>query len=145
MPHLLAASEDGPKIRVVVRKRPLNRKELRMGDLDVIDTVTRRTSLVHEAKQKVDLTRYTETHEFTFDDVFDHTCETAKIYQHTARPLIASVFAGRKATCFAYGQTGKQSVFIHSIFRLSVSYPLMLWPCFLHLDHTLQARVKPSR
>jgi hypothetical protein len=99
-------SGDGPKIRVVVRKRPLNRREARRGELDVVETVSRRTLLMHEGKQKVDLTRYTETHAFSFDDVYDHTCSTETVYRHAARPLVASVFRGGKATVFAYGQTG---------------------------------------
>jgi len=94
------------RIRVVVRKRPLNRREARRGELDVVEAVSRRTMLMHETRQKVDLTRYTETHEFRFDDVFDHTCDTALVYRHTTRPLVDSVFEGRRATVFAYGQTG---------------------------------------
>lgn len=52
------------------------------------------------------MTRYTEASEFTFDDVFDETVTTGQIYQHTAQPLISSIFNGANATCFAYGQTG---------------------------------------
>jgi kinesin family protein 2/24 len=97
---------DAQRIRVVVRKRPLNRREARKGEMDIVEAVSRRTMLMHEARQKVDLTRYTETHEFAFDEVFDHTCPTEHVYRYTAQPLVASVFQGKRATVLAYGQTG---------------------------------------
>jgi hypothetical protein len=59
----------GPRIKVVVRKRPMSRRELRANELDTVQAVSRRTVLVHEPRQKVDLTRYTETYEFSFDEV----------------------------------------------------------------------------
>ena len=47
--------------QVVVRKRPMNKREIRSNELDTVQTVSRRTVLVHEPRQKVDLTKYTET------------------------------------------------------------------------------------
>lgn len=99
--------ESGPRIKVVVRKRPLSRKELRARELDVVQTGSRRTLTVHEPKQKVDLTRYTEMHTFTFDEVFDAGVGTEVVYRHTAQPLVGGIFRGANATCFAYGQTGE--------------------------------------
>ncbi|CAF2078567.1 hypothetical protein HID58_044002 [Brassica napus] len=66
------------KIKVVVRKRPLNKKESVKNEEDIIDT------------QMVDLTAYVEKHEFVFNAVLDEEVSTARI----------------EATCFAYGQTG---------------------------------------
>lgn len=100
-----------PKIRVVVRKRPLSKKESKGRELDVVQTVSDQTLLVHEPKQKVDLTRYTETHDFTFDEVFDVDVSTEEVYRHTAQKLIAGIFKGVNATCFAYGQTGSGKTF----------------------------------
>jgi len=54
----------------------------------------------------VDLTKYTEAHEFIFDETFDATENNLKVYERTAKPLVDFVFNGGKATCFAYGQTG---------------------------------------
>ena len=68
--------------------------------------MSRRGLLVHESKVKVDLTRYVETHEFAFDECFDEGVSTEDVYRYTARPLVAHVFRGSNATCFAYGQTG---------------------------------------
>ncbi|KPP68906.1 hypothetical protein Z043_112377, partial [Scleropages formosus] len=45
-------------------------------------------------------------HEFYYDEVFSEACTNEDVYLTTARPLIQHIFAGGKATCFAYGQTG---------------------------------------
>jgi hypothetical protein len=96
----------GPRIKVVVRKRPMSRRELGAKELDVIRIAARRTLQVHELKKKVDLTRFTEIHQFAFDEVFDETISNEDVYRHTAQPLIGTIFKGGNATCFAYGQTG---------------------------------------
>ena len=103
----MSAPDTAPKIRVVVRKRPLSRREKARSDPDVVEIASdRKTVLLHEAKTKVDLTRYVETHGFTFDNAYDEACDTQKIYTETCRPLVKAVFSGANATCFAYGQTG---------------------------------------
>ncbi|CAO3701873.1 unnamed protein product [Rhizopus microsporus] len=99
-------SDLNQKIRVCVRKRPLNKKEIERGEKDIAPTCGMRSINVHEPKMKVDLTKYIEQHSFTFDDVFDSDETNEKIYQRTAQPLVKYVFEGGKATCFAYGQTG---------------------------------------
>jgi hypothetical protein len=63
------------------------------------------------SRLKVDLTPYTETHEFAFDEAFDQFSTTEEIYRRTARELVGGVFNGAKATCFAYGQTGSGKTF----------------------------------
>ncbi|KAI8987301.1 P-loop containing nucleoside triphosphate hydrolase protein [Mycotypha africana] len=99
-------SDLNQKIRVCVRKRPLNKKEVDKGEKDIAPTAGVRSINVNEPKMKVDLTKYIEQHSFTFDDVFDSNESNEKIYQRTAYPLVRYVFNGGKATCFAYGQTG---------------------------------------
>lgn len=103
----LAHSADPPRIRVIIRKRPLNRKEIERGDNDVLECDCANATLyVHEPKLKVDLTRYTDCHTFRFDDVFDELVDNDTLYSRAIRPLIATVFRAGKGTCFAYGQTG---------------------------------------
>ncbi len=41
-----------------------------------------------------------------FDDSFGDEDTNEVIYNRTVSPLVAGVFTGGKATCFAYGQTG---------------------------------------
>ncbi|XP_051498175.1 kinesin-like protein KIF2A isoform X4 [Apus apus] len=97
---------DEHRICVCVRKRPLNKKENVMKDLDVITIPSKDVVMVHEPKQKVDLTRYLENQTFRFDYAFDDTAPNEMVYRFTARPLVETIFERGMATCFAYGQTG---------------------------------------
>lgn len=94
------------RICVCVRKRPLNKKELSVKDLDVITIPSKDVVMVHEPKQKVDLTRYLENQTFRFDYAFDDSTTNEMVYRFTARPLVETIFERGMATCFAYGQTG---------------------------------------
>uniref|UniRef100_A0A1A8SKX1 Kinesin-like protein n=1 Tax=Nothobranchius rachovii TaxID=451742 RepID=A0A1A8SKX1_9TELE len=94
------------RICVCVRKRPLNRKELTVKDLDVITIPSKDVVMVHEPKQKVDLTRFLENQTFRFDYAFDESTTNEMVYRFTARPLVETIFERGMATCFAYGQTG---------------------------------------
>jgi len=42
--------KDIPKIRVVVRKRPMNKKEISKSDMDIIETKASQTIIVKELK-----------------------------------------------------------------------------------------------
>jgi kinesin family protein 2/24 len=94
------------RICVCVRKRPLNQRETTMKDLDIITIPSDNMVMVHESKQKVDLTRYLENQTFCFDHAFDDKASNELVYQFTAQPLVESIFRKGMATCFAYGQTG---------------------------------------
>uniref|UniRef100_A0A8C4S9G1 Kinesin-like protein n=1 Tax=Erpetoichthys calabaricus TaxID=27687 RepID=A0A8C4S9G1_ERPCA len=94
------------RICVCVRKRPLNKKETTVKDLDVITIPSKDVVMVHEPKQKVDLTRYLENQTFRFDYAFDDSTTNEMVYRFTARPLVETIFEKGMATCFAYGQTG---------------------------------------
>ncbi|KAL6006247.1 hypothetical protein ACLOJK_040293 [Asimina triloba] len=97
------------KIKVVVRKRPLNKKEMSKKEEDVITIEPSTNSLtVHETKLKVDLTEYVEKHEFVFDAVLGEEVSNDEVYHETVEPIVPIIFQRTKATCFAYGQTGKK-------------------------------------
>ncbi|CAN6928311.1 unnamed protein product [Brassica oleracea] len=98
------------KIRVVVRKRPLNKKETAKKEDDII-TVSNNSLTVHEIKLKVDLTAYMEKHEFCFDAVLGEHVSNDEVYRVTIEPIIPTIFQRTKATCFAYGQTGSGKTF----------------------------------
>ncbi|CAG7883646.1 unnamed protein product, partial [Brassica rapa] len=98
------------KIRVVVRKRPLNKKETAKKEDDII-TVSNNSLTVHETKLKVDLTAYMEKHEFCFDAVLGEHVSNDEVYRVTIEPIIPTIFQRTKATCFAYGQTGSGKTF----------------------------------
>ncbi|KAL0222374.1 hypothetical protein RCL1_002228 [Eukaryota sp. TZLM3-RCL] len=116
-PHALPSTlEDLPaphkeRIRVVIRKRPLSRKEIARDERDIVYVESPVSVAVHEPKTKVDLTKYVERHRFVFDEVFDEDTNNQDLYRKTAQPLIPFVFAGGRATCFAYGQTGAGKTF----------------------------------
>ncbi|XP_056149895.1 kinesin-like protein KIF2C [Lampris incognitus] len=94
------------RICVCVRKRPLNKQEVNRKEIDVISVPGKGILLVHEPKQKVDLTKYLENQVFQFDYSFDETTPNDLVYRFTAKPLVQCIFEGCMATCFAYGQTG---------------------------------------
>uniref|UniRef100_A0A8D2ZRA2 Kinesin-like protein n=1 Tax=Scophthalmus maximus TaxID=52904 RepID=A0A8D2ZRA2_SCOMX len=94
------------RICVCVRARPLNKKEVSVKDLDVITIPSKDVVMVHEPKQKVDLTRYLENQTFRFDYAFDENSTNEMVYRFTAQPLVETIFERGMATCFAYGQTG---------------------------------------
>ncbi|XP_004487846.1 kinesin-like protein KIN-13A [Cicer arietinum] len=94
------------KIKVVVRKRPLNKKELAKKEDDIVTVSDNAYLTLHEPKLKVDLTAYVDKHEFCFDAVLDEHVTNDEVYRATVEPIIPTIFERTKATCFAYGQTG---------------------------------------
>ena len=100
-----------PKIRVIIRKRPLSQKEILKSDTDIIEIRNQNKVIVKELKQKFDLTKYIEEHPFIFDNAFDENSTNEEIYISTIRPMIEAAFNKTKITCFAYGQTGSGKTF----------------------------------
>ncbi|XP_034090422.1 kinesin-like protein KIF2C isoform X4 [Gymnodraco acuticeps] len=94
------------RISVCVRKRPFNKPEITRKEIDVVSIPGKGALLVHEPKQKVDLTKYLDNQVFHFDYSFNETATNELVYKFTAKPLVQSIFDGGMATCFAYGQTG---------------------------------------
>ncbi|KAB1226705.1 Kinesin-13A [Morella rubra] len=105
IPEIKRNPDSVAKIKVVVRKRPLNKKELAKNEEDIIDTHSNSLT-VHETKLKVDLTEYEEKHEFVFDAVLNEEVSNDEVYRETVEPIVPIIFQRTKATCFAYGQTG---------------------------------------
>uniref|UniRef100_A0A8D0AJN8 Kinesin-like protein n=1 Tax=Sander lucioperca TaxID=283035 RepID=A0A8D0AJN8_SANLU len=94
-------------VRAFIQPMCLDRKQkLTMKDLDVITIPSKDVVMVHEPKQKVDLTRYLENQTFRFDYAFDENSTNEMVYRFTAQPLVETIFERGMATCFAYGQTG---------------------------------------
>lgn len=90
-------------VRVVVRVRPLNSKELDAHSKNIIDVdalngeiTIENTNAAHGEPPKV----------FSFDAVFDTDSTQVDIYNETARPIVDKVLQGYNGTIFAYGQTG---------------------------------------
>ncbi|KAG6575068.1 Kinesin-like protein KIN-13A [Cucurbita argyrosperma subsp. argyrosperma] len=107
----VARENNVAKIKVVVRKRPLNKKEHARKEDDIVSVCDNASLTVHEPKLKVDLTAYVEKHEFCFDAVLDEQVTNDEVYRVTVQPIIPIIFERTKATCFAYGQTGSGKTF----------------------------------
>ncbi|CAH9122819.1 unnamed protein product [Cuscuta epithymum] len=112
------------KIKVVVRKRPLNKKELTKNEEDIIETRTNALT-VHETKLKVDLTQYQEKHEFVFDAVLNEEVSNDEVYHETVEPIVPIIFQRTKATCFAYGQTGSGKTYTMKPLPLKASRDIL--------------------
>lgn len=109
--EIVAKESNVAKIKVVVRKRPLNKKEVARKEDDIVKVHDSSYLTVHEPKLKVDLTAYVEKHEFCFDAVLDENVNNDEVYRATVQPIIPIIFQRTKATCFAYGQTGSGKTF----------------------------------
>jgi kinesin family protein 2/24 len=101
-----------PKIKVLVRKRPLNEKgmsiliiESSKSNFDIITTHSERYPFahlyLHEPKLKLDLSTDIHTHRFEFDYVFDETATNEDVYKQAASSLVDSFLNGGRATLFA--------------------------------------------
>ncbi|XVF88531.1 hypothetical protein PTKIN_Ptkin19aG0057900 [Pterospermum kingtungense] len=114
------------KIKVVVRKRPLNKKEIAKKEEDIITIQSNSNALtVHEKKLKVDLTEYVEKHEFVFDAVLDEDVSNEEVYSETVEPIVPLIFNRTKATCFAYGQTGSGKTYTMQPLPLKASQDIL--------------------
>ena len=107
-----ASASPGDKIRVCVRKRCLNAREVMRTEHDAV-TCLHPTATVHSARLRVDgISKYCDHHTFEFDHAFDEHSSTEDVYRHAAAPLVRYVCAGGgggqvpRGTVFAYGQTG---------------------------------------
>ncbi|ETV75586.1 hypothetical protein, variant 3 [Aphanomyces astaci] len=101
------ATKANVQITICVRKRPVNKREVKGKDYDCV-TCWHPKVIIHDCKLKVDgITKYLDSNAFEFDHSFDEFTSNETVYKYTAQPLIQFVFneCGR-ATVFAYGQTG---------------------------------------
>ncbi|XP_066908565.1 kinesin-like protein KIF3A isoform X2 [Halyomorpha halys] len=100
--------EEIENVRVVVRVRPMNKKEIESGYKSVV-TVNRingSISVKNPNGGREDLPKI-----FTYDIVFDIDSKQMDVYNETARPIVEKVLQGYNGTIFAYGQTGTGKTF----------------------------------
>ena len=96
-----------PKTKVIVRKRPLNQKEIASKEVDNISIIDQNKVVLTELKKNLDLRQYLDKKEFIFDKAYDEKTSNDFIYRQDIRPMIYNAFYQKtKITCFAYGQTG---------------------------------------
>ena len=90
-------------VKVVVRCRPLNAKEIEQGHECCVNMFSDR-GLIELRNPNLGPTDPIKT--FTFDAVYDRNSKQLDLYAETFAPLVDSVLDGFNGTIFAYGQTG---------------------------------------
>jgi hypothetical protein len=95
-------------VRVVVRCRPPNTKEINEGRKNCvdIDTTTNQVRIAPLAGAAMAAEPGSDVKSFTFDAVYDPSSIQKAVYEETAFPLVEAVLTGFNGTIFAYGQTG---------------------------------------
>ena len=87
-------------VHVMVRVRPLNKKEIGENDKNCITVESDNAITLN------DLANTSGTRSYTFDRVFTEGHAQKLIYDHSAFPIVEWLFEGFNCTIFAYGQTG---------------------------------------
>ncbi|XP_034480425.1 osmotic avoidance abnormal protein 3 [Drosophila innubila] len=90
----------GENVKVIVRCRPMNQKEIAKKCDNIVETgdyvVSVLNPLARNAPRKL----------FRFDSVYDGISKTETIYNDMCYSLVESTLEGYNGTIFAYGQTG---------------------------------------
>ncbi|XP_058462733.1 kinesin-like protein KIF18A [Malaya genurostris] len=115
---------DSKNIRVAVRVRPFNRRELEQNQRNIIKVLDRTTLMFdpdededefffHGMKQTHrDITkRVKKKLAMEYDDVFDAEATNTDIFQNCTKPLVQSVMDGYNCSVFVYGATGAGKTF----------------------------------
>jgi hypothetical protein len=89
-------------VRVIVRCRPLNSKELADGRQTIVEVDQKAAQVVLRAPSGGG----DAPKPFTFDAAFDPGASQREVYENTALAIVNSVLSGYNGTIFAYGQTG---------------------------------------
>ncbi len=91
-------------VRVVVRARPMNSKEVSDARKSVVDVRSEDGSVTMRNPDTGAVA--SDAKSFTFDAAYDEFSTQRAVYDETAYPLVDSVLNGYNGTIFAYGQTG---------------------------------------
>ncbi|XP_026729708.1 kinesin-like protein KIF18A isoform X1 [Trichoplusia ni] len=111
-------------IRVVVRVRPLNEKEMELNNRIVVDVVDDKM-LVFDPKEEVRpffyqgvqqpnknfLKRANKELKFVFDNVCGQSATNKDVFELTTKDILASLMEGYNCSVFVYGATGAGKTF----------------------------------
>lgn len=104
---VMSSKKSGESVKVVVRCRPMNEKEIAQGHQRIIEmNVKKGTIEITNPSKKEEVPRM-----FTYDSVYDWNSKQIELYDETFRQLVDSVLEGYNGTIFAYGQTGTGKTF----------------------------------
>ncbi|ODM92623.1 Kinesin-like protein KIF3B [Orchesella cincta] len=109
----MSSSSSSERVKVIVRCRPMSKKELGQGHECVV-TVNRESGEIEVKRPQ----STTSTHSlynnsgnipdvklFSFDSVYDQRIPQKQLYDDAFRPLVDSVLEGYNGTIFAYGKS----------------------------------------
>lgn len=103
------------KIKVAVRVRPFNRRELELGAQSVVEMDQHQTVLFHPSHDKIERK---QPKSFAFDHCFyscdpdgDNFASQEVVFNCLGRDILDNAFKGYNACIFAYGQTGSGKSF----------------------------------
>ncbi|XP_040575374.1 chromosome-associated kinesin KIF4B [Lepeophtheirus salmonis] len=91
----MTSSNGAIPVRVAVRFRPLNEKELNEGCEDAIQVLEGKQIFIKSTKNA-----------FTYDYAFGNDVDQEEVYSKSVKELIPQLFKGYNVTVLAYGQTG---------------------------------------
>ena len=92
--------EDGD-LKVFVRKRPIFKREIDLGEFDVVTCFNDRNIVIHDARMHTDMKKqFLNHHKFQFDHVFNDRADNLSVYSVTTAPLVKIASEGGYATCF---------------------------------------------
>ena len=94
-------SDKNEAVKVAIRCRPLNDKEIAQGHAKVVNIDKRRGEIVVQRPFQQE-----EPKQFTFDMTYGDESAQEEIYTESSAPIISNVLEGYNGTIFAYGQTG---------------------------------------
>eukprot|EP00928_Gymnodinium_smaydae_P048831 TRINITY_DN32700_c0_g1_i1.p1 TRINITY_DN32700_c0_g1~~TRINITY_DN32700_c0_g1_i1.p1 ORF type:complete len:854 (-),score=225.24 TRINITY_DN32700_c0_g1_i1:44-2605(-) len=94
-------------MRVVVRARPMNEKELEAGEESILSMDAQRGTAVLRKPGGTER----DCKEFTFDAALDETMTQQQVFDETALEILDGVMDGFNGTIFAYGITGAGKTF----------------------------------
>ena len=86
-------------VKVMVRVRPMNKKEIGMGCKNVLAVDKENNQVELRKPEKSDA----PSKDFAFDAVYGPDALQQAVYDESAFPLVESVIQGYNGTIFAYG------------------------------------------
>ncbi|XP_075901946.1 kinesin-like protein KIF3B [Nelusetta ayraudi] len=100
----MSKSKSSESVKVVVRCRPMNGKELAAKFEQMVSVDVKLGQIIVRNPREASAGEPPKV--FTFDSVYDCNSKQIDLYDETFRPLVESVLFGFNGTIFAYGQTG---------------------------------------
>ena len=106
------------KIKVAVRVRPFNRRELELGTACVLEMDNNRT-ILHGDKDARKQPK-TFTYDYCFNSLDPRDASQDVVFDCLGRDILENAFKGYNACIFAYGQTGSGKSYTMMGLRLTI-------------------------